>query len=479
MDDIENSKYVLRPRIYYGIGAVAFGVKSNGLNYLLLYFYSQVLGLPAEWVSFGIFIALMLDAVSDPLIGYISDNFRSKWGRRHPFMYLFGVPAAIAYYFLWTPPDLSSEQLFIYFISLTILARTLMTLYEIPSVALGPELTFDYDERTKFAAARYFFGWWGGLSMALLIYFVFLPEESGGMENVAGWSNYGFAASIIIAVSIYICAIGLHSHIPKLTLANVKKLSLFEAAQEIRQALSNRQFLALFTSASFFSMAAGISLSLSIYYARHFWELRTEQLGYLQLPLFASALVALIIAPVISERLGKKWAAIATVLFWVTIAPLPLFLRLAGLFPENSSEMLLPILMFFAFVETTLAIMSGIFFAAMFADIVEDNQVITKQRSEGLYYSASSFTQKALNSLGVLAAGQMLAYVDFPEGAKPGDVPAETMNNLAFITIGTLGIILVAAISALFFYNISRTSHNSNLENLKAEHSIIAGSRNK
>ena len=89
-----------------------------------------------------------------------------------------------------------------------------MTLYEIPSVAIGPELTLDYDERTKFAAARYFFGWWGGLSMALLVYFVFLPEAKGGMENVQGWSNYGLAASLIIILSIYICALGLHRHIP-------------------------------------------------------------------------------------------------------------------------------------------------------------------------------------------------------------------------------------------------------------------------
>ena len=458
---------VASARLFYGFGAIAFGVKSNGLNYLLLYFYSQVLGLPAQWVSFGIFVALILDAISDPLIGYISDNCRSRWGRRHPFMYWFGIPAAAAYYFLWTPPDLTPEHLFIYFICLTILARTLMTLYEIPSVAIGPELTLDYDERTKFAAARYFFGWWGGLSMALLVYFVFLPEAKGGMENVEGWSDYGLAASLIIILSIYICALGLHRHIPKLTLRESKPPSLTESVREIRQALSNRQFVALFTSASFFSMAAGISLSLSVYYARHFWLLTTEQLGFLQLPLFASALAGLLIAPMISKRLGKKSAAIITTLFWVTVAPMPIFLRLAGIFPENSSNLLLPLLMFFAFLETSLAIMSGIFFAAMFADLVEDNQINTKRRSEGLYYSASSFTQKALNSLGVLAAGQMLALVQFPEGAKPGDVPMETMNHLAYVTIGSLGIILIGAISSLFFYNISKASHDANLKNLQ------------
>ena len=96
-------------RLAYGFGAVAQGAKSNGFNYLLLFFYSQVVGLPAEWVSFAILIALIFDAVSDPLIGYFSDNFRSSWGRRHPFMYASAVPVSLAYYFLWAPPVVSGS----------------------------------------------------------------------------------------------------------------------------------------------------------------------------------------------------------------------------------------------------------------------------------------------------------------------------------------------------------------------------------
>ena len=107
---------VASARLFYGIGAIAFGVKSNGLNYLLLYFYSQVLGLPAQWVSFGIFVALILDAISDPLIGYISDNCPIKMGTKTSVYVLVWNTAAAAYYFLWTPPDLSPEHLFIYFI---------------------------------------------------------------------------------------------------------------------------------------------------------------------------------------------------------------------------------------------------------------------------------------------------------------------------------------------------------------------------
>ena len=106
-----------------------------------------------------------------------------------------------------------------------------MTLYEIPSVAIGPELTLDYDERTKFAAARYFFGWWGGLSMALLVYFVFLPEAKGGMENVEGWSDYGLGFINNNSINIYLRLRASPSY-PKLTLRESKTLSLTESVEK-------------------------------------------------------------------------------------------------------------------------------------------------------------------------------------------------------------------------------------------------------
>ena len=135
-------------RLAYGFGAVAQGAKSNGFNYLLLFFYSQVVGLPAQWVSFAILIALVFDAVSDPLVGYFSDNLRSPWGRRHPFMYASALPVSLAYYFLWAPPEWSQEALLAYFLVLAIFIRTTITLYDIPSTALVAELTDDYVERS-------------------------------------------------------------------------------------------------------------------------------------------------------------------------------------------------------------------------------------------------------------------------------------------------------------------------------------------
>ncbi len=457
----------LPTKLFYGFGAVANGAKSNGFNYLLLFFYSQVVGLPADWVSYGIFIALLFDAISDPLVGYLSDNLRSRWGRRHPFMYASAIPVAVAYYFLWSPPDLEPEALFVYFVVAAVVIRTLITFYEIPSTALVAELTEDYDQRTRFMSFRYFFGWWGGLTMAVLAYLVFLPESKGGLEYVAGWRNYGLAASVMICISIFVCALGTHRHIPHLKQAPVSTgFSARRSLGELKETLSNRSFLVLFVSALFTAVAAGVSTTLSVYYARHFWELTSGQIGYLQFPYFASAFLALLFAPWASRVMGKKRAAITITSVSVVMAPMPYILRMLGWFPENGTDTLFYTLMVFNTLEVTLIIASSILISAMIADVVEDSEVATGRRSEGIFFAANSFAQKAVNGLGVIVAGQILAYVQFPTQAKPGEVPTSTLFELATIYIPTLWTFYLIAIVVLAFYHINRDTHTENLRKL-------------
>ncbi len=458
-------------KLAYGFGAVANGAKSNGFNYLLLFFYSQVIGLPADWVSYGIFIALVFDAVSDPAVGYISDNFRSRWGRRHPFMYVSGLPVALAYYFLWSPPEMSQESLIVYFVGMAVLIRTAITFYEVPATALVAELTEDYDQRTAFMSFRYFFGWWGGLTMAVLAYLVFLPEDKGGMQYVEGWRNYGLAASIMIFVSIYVSALGTHRHIPYLHQPRERRkddvpFSVRRGLREVIESISNRSFLVLFVAALFGAVAAGLSTALSIYFTRHFWQFTTEQIGYMQFPYFASAFVALFIAPWATRRFGKKYAAVGITIIAVVMSPLPYILRMAGWFPENGTEVLFWTVLSFNALEVTLVITSAILISAMIADVVEDSEVTTGRRSEGIFFAANSFAQKAVNGLGVIAAGQILAIVQFPTKAGLGEVSTETLYELTSIYIPALWGFYLVTIVMLCFYGISRGGHVANLERL-------------
>lgn len=457
----------LSTKLFYGFGAVANGAKSNGFNYLLLFYYSQVIGLSAGLVSLGILIALLFDAVSDPLVGYISDNTHSRWGRRHPFMYASGLPVAIAYYFMWSPPAWDENALFLYFVCMAILIRTLITFYEIPATALVAELTDDYDERTEMMSFRFFFGWWGGLTMAILNYLVFLPEDKGGLEYVAGWSNYGLSASIIIFIAIYVSAVGTHRHIPNLRKPPPKTpFSLTKTKNELIETLSNRSFFALFISALLQAVAAGVSTSLSIYFSRHFWEFTSTEIGYMNLPYFLSALAALMLAPMVSRKFGKKAGGMGVFGVAVILAPMPYILRILGFFPENGTPELFWGLMVFNTIEVMLTIMASSLIAAMIADVVEDSELKTGRRSEGIFFAANSFAQKAVNGLGVVVAGQILAYVQFPTQSKPGEVPAETLLDLAYIYVPTLLFFYLLALGVLSIYRINRREHAENLRRL-------------
>ncbi len=470
-----HSAATLSTKLFYGFGAVANGAKSNGFNYMLLFFYSQVIGLPPQWVSLGIFVALLVDAIADPWIGYVSDHLHSRWGRRHPLMYAAGLPVALVYYFLWSPPELSPEATVAYFVSLAILIRILISFYEIPSTALVAELTDDYDQRTQFMSFRFFFGWWGGLTMAVLVYLFFLPEALGGLEYRAGWSHYGLAASIIIFVSIYVSSIGTHKHIPYLKQPPARALKGFvPMLREFKDTLSNRSFLMLFLSALFTAVAAGIGTSLSIYFTRHFWELTSTQIGYMQLPYFISAGVALVLAPMVSRKIGKKRAAIIVTSLSVLLSPLPYILRMLGWFPENGTPLLYPFIVIFNSVEVTFIIASGILVSAMIADVVEDSEVTTGRRSEGLFFAANSLAQKAVNGLGVIVAGQLLAYVHFPLQAKLGEVPQQTLFDLASVYIPALWGFYFIAIVLLGFYRINRSVHAENLNKLAASRTQAA-----
>ncbi len=459
----------LRTKIFYGLGSVAFGVKDNGFAFFLLLYYNQVLGLPEERVGFAIMVALVADGMIDPFIGYLSDHLHSRWGRRHPFMYSAALPVGIAYYFLWRPPaGLSPEALFVYLLGVSVLVRALIACYEIPSASLVAELTDHYDERTSILAYRYFFGWWGGLAMAVLAYTVFLrsdPAHPTGVLNPEGYHHYGFAAAIIMTVAILIAATGTHRYIPSLRQPPASRHA-GGMLGELRQTLANRSFLVLFAAAGFTAMASGITAALGIYFNTFFWELSSAQIGSLAMLNFVSAAIALAATPVVSRRFGKKPAAIAISLVAIAIGPLPVALRLLGWFPANGSPALLPTLALWSTVFVTLFIVSSILLTAMLADVVEETEIATGRRSEGVLFAANVFIQKAVSGIGIFTSSLILGAIGFPRGAKPGAVDPTIVRNLGLVYTPLLVVLFLIATGFVALYRIDREAHEANLRRL-------------
>jgi Na+/melibiose symporter-like transporter len=282
-------------------------------------------------------------------------------------------------------------------------------------------------------------------------------------------------------VSIIVSCLGTHRHIPFLKAPSVQEndegFSLRRTARELRDPLGTPSFLVLFAAALFSAVAAGVSTTLSIYFTRHMWGFTTEQIGYLQFPYFFSAVIALWVAPKVTQGLGKKPAAITITAIAVALAPALFILRMLDLLPVNGTEALFWIVVVHGGIEVALIITSSILVGAMIADVVEDSEVHTGRRSEGTFFAANTFAQKAVNGLGVLVAGQLLAWVEFPAGAALGSVSEETIFALATYYIPVEWGLYGIAIVMLALYRISRSGHEANLETLRARRSSIAGER--
>ncbi len=464
----------LLTRIAYGVGGAAGGIKNNGFDYVLLLFYSQVLGLSAVLVAAALWIALIFDAVSDPVVGYWSDNLQSKYGRRHPFMYAAMVPIAIGYFFVWNPPSgLEGMGLFGWLLTLTILVRLMYTLFEVPQHALSAELSQDYDARTSLMSFRYFFAWVGGLTVQVILFaFLLQPTEQDatGIFYLEGWHTYGLLGASCIFLAIFITSVGTHRQIPHLMASpSARELSPFKVVSEIWETISNPSFRALFIATLFGLLATGVSATLNQYINTFFWGFTSQQISGLTLAVFLSPLFALIIAPIAGKALGKKRAAISIGVLAFTIAPAPVFARLLGLLPANGTEELYYTILFITVFDIALIVAYQMLAAAMVADIVEENELATGRRSEGVYFAGISFMRKLAQGMGVLSASFILASASITPGMRPEAASPESISTLGLgyaVALLTLWTLMLVSVS---FYRISRDDHEKNLQALAAK----------
>ena len=473
-----------RTKFYYGFGSISFGIKNNGFSYFVLFVYSSVLGLPAWMAGLALNLVLVADAITDPLVGYYSDRTRSRWGRRHPFMYAAALPVAITYYFLWTPPEsLTDWQLFAYLLVCAIIIRVFITFYEVPSVSLGPELTDNYVERTSLMSFRYFFGWFGGLTTYNLVWFWFGPNNvtqtySDGRFNPEAWSEYGLVAAILIFIGIIVTSAGTHKHIPELIEPPERKnTGLKIVFKEVKETLlSNRSYMFLFVSGLLAALAGGIEAAFAVYFDSYFWDLNLDEMLTRGLCLYLSPIFAIILAPIFTDHFGKKKTVMSLWAFQIFFAALPFALRYCdltfgtSLFPTNDSPYLLATLCVHVVINVTCAIIVFATLSSMLMDLVEDIQLKTGRREEGVLFSARSFADKAVSGFGLTFAGIILSLISFPESSEireqlNGVVPDQVLADLALWYIPICIIAFGSALSLVSGYSLTRDEHEDNAAN--------------
>ncbi len=156
----------LRSRIGYGSGDYALNLFWQGVGFYLFFFYTDVLGLPNATAGFIFAIGGLWDALSDPLMGYIAERTKSKWGIYRPYLLFGSLPLALSFILLFSQPPLDEGNFrLLYILIVLLIFRTSYTIVSIPYSALSARLTHNSRERTKIAGTRMYCGFLGALTV--------------------------------------------------------------------------------------------------------------------------------------------------------------------------------------------------------------------------------------------------------------------------------------------------------------------------
>lgn len=449
-------------KLNFGVGASVVQMQEWIFNVVLFFYYVNIIGLSGTYTGIATFITLIFDGVSDPLIGSISDRWKSKLGRRHPFMYLGAFPLSICFALLFIPPGTSQELsqlfLFLWFLIFSTGVKLGMTLFAVPHIAFGAELSSDYMERSKVMSFHAVFSGIGGVTAGILafgIYFKETVEYKNGLLNVEQYPKFAITIAILMFLIIYYSAFFTRKEALRLSTAHegTAKFNFSEFLKDIQTALKNPNYLFMLLGMLFLLMGLGVNDAISLFLNSYFWELAPAQLMGLALAVLIGVLLAFIITPFLHQWIGKRDTLLFAVVCF-TAQVIPVLLRVTGFFVPNRHPLLFPII----FCGTVLVIMAiyvaNISAFSMIADITDENELETGRRQEGIFYSTRTLSSKFTVGFGHLLGGLALDHIIlFPKGGKEvaqiGAVDADVLWRMGLFVVC---MIILCNLLAFIFY---------------------------
>jgi GPH family glycoside/pentoside/hexuronide:cation symporter len=417
-------------KLFWSMGAFSDTYMANAVSYLAMPIYQVGLGLDPRWLGLAMGIPRLWDAFSDPLMGNISDNTKSKWGRRRPFIFLGAILSGLLFALLWFPPSfLGKTGLTVYFIVVCLLYYTAYTIYTVPWGALGLGLSTDYNERTRIMSYRTFFQalfavglgtlWWLSLKMG------------GADENaVIGIRKVGPVFGFLIIIAGIIPAV-----FCKEKVRTQKKISIYNA---IKQTFTNKVYLLLLGIIFLIMLGLFLVQPFSLYVnINYVFGGKQEPVAKLNMianvifQLFGLGLVPLV--SFIGTRFGKKKTLIGGLLFvitgylscWFTFTPQMPYLQLVS----------------FALIAPGLSC-AWVLTTSMIADICDLDELKTSMRREGMYGASFSWVCKMAIGGALLLTGYMLSFTGFET-----DVTIQSQNTIFLLRL--LYVVVPASIITL------------------------------
>jgi GPH family glycoside/pentoside/hexuronide:cation symporter len=443
-------------RLGYGLGGAMFSIKEAAYSAFVILFYTQVLGLSGTGAGVALAVAVVFDALSDPVIGAWSDRLHGRWGRRHPFMVAGTLPMGLGFIGLFLVPDVvvaSQALLALWLAFWSIWIRTTLSVFAIPHLALSAEITSNYRERSSILGARMFFVFLFTVlipASALVLLFDQYGDIDGRFQR-DNYPLYGLLSCIgawgVGLLTIWSTRRYATPHAgadPAGAAPSIRGLRDFVTDFLGTLRIENfRQLLAFDVAAS---VSYGVLIATHMLASVYFWELSSRDIALiLAIPSLIGVSGAMFAIHWLGSRVAKHTILQLTCAMMIIDGVWPYAARLAGLLPENGH----PAVFWSLFLQMLLwmffFILRGIASQSLVADIADENELANGRRQEGALFAATLFAQKLASALGPLYAGMVLDMVGLQRGMAPGTIPQPTLDAFAiYLALGILTPLLVA-----------------------------------
>ncbi len=447
----------------YGIGNISYSLPYQIMASFFIFYATAILKLPASWAATAMAVSAVWDAVTDPLMGFISDNSYTKnWGRRHPFLLFGALVIAFATYFLWSIDPAAGEiSKFVQVVLWLLVLRTALTVFVAPYNALGAELSNDYDERSSvqgYRATFYIIGMIIALVGTMVVFFHATPQYDRGQLNPAAYPKMAWVYSIFVLLTMIAAFWGTRKFIPGLpqrsAVMESEKISVRRIYTDFLNALKNHDFLMVALLIFIIEVGFQLGIAIGVHVNTYAYHLSGPQMGILGLVILGFSILSQPFWIWFTKKYDKKWAVIVGMVIGLTgFVGAPWTHIWWPLFPLNTDTIILSLGAF----NVLAGIGNGAFMSipySMVADTVDAEEVYSGKRDEGLYFGIYTFAYKLGTSISVLLSGFVLTWSGFnPQLSE--QIPS-TVFYMALIPTWFLVALAPFALWTVLRYRLSR-----------------------
>lgn len=450
-------------KISYGIGNLGYATIAQTVNSFIMFFGTTVLGVSGTLIGLVVALSVFWDGISDPIMGYISDNTRNKkFGKRIGFLIFGTIGMAIFNILLWSVPiSASSGVKFVWLLICLLSLETFCTAFSTPYVALGIDIAPDYNEQSKLQGYKTVF-FILGMVLPSLLMMVFMPSSKTiqGQFLQSNYINIAYFTSALCIIAGFFCVLGTIKK-SKETYANVKEkkkngnvfTNFFKIFYNFFTILKkpNYSSIILGYSIALISTAFLCSVGLHLFtYAYHFTSI---QISLLMTSLFVSAILSQPFWIWLSNRIDKKPTlnrSLIVILFGILLTSTTFILRFY--IPTNILFFIVLVTIFVCGFGTGALYSLPI---SMYADIITIDKIKTGENNAGIYSGFMTLAYNIANCLALFLIGVLLDLIKFNPNQPVQAILVQ--NSLGFIVFA--GCALSIAIAMLFFskYNIRRS----------------------